>query len=177
VCARHLRASTILIINLPKIQNVFLSVLREALTSLLHISHKNEKISRACPFGVVELPAAAEVDFPVVVELFVAVVIMDVAAVADVFVVATVVTVEMFCASAVCSTTERLSTKHVNKLIIFLNIFLRKFFCQTCTYFAVCKLSSIILYFLVCGLSQQYHELKDLHDFISNCILSTATHY
>ncbi len=84
---------------------------------MLHVSHKNEKISRACPFGVVELPAAAEVDFPVVVELFVAVVIMDVAAVADVFVVvATVVTVETFCASALCSTTERLSTIHLNKL-------------------------------------------------------------
>jgi hypothetical protein len=76
-----------------------------------------KKISRVCPFGVVELPAAAEVDFPVVVELFVAVVIMNVAAVADVFVVvATVVTVEMFCASAVCSTTERLSTIHAKKL-------------------------------------------------------------
>jgi hypothetical protein len=76
-----------------------------------------KKISRACPFGVVELPIAVEVDFPVVVELFVAVVITDVAAVADVFVVAvTVVTVETFCASAQCSTTERLSTVHVKKL-------------------------------------------------------------
>jgi hypothetical protein len=152
VCARHLRASTILIINLPKIQNVFLSVLREALTSLLHISHKNEKISRACPFGVVELPAAAEVDFPVVVELFVAVVIMDVAAVADVFVVATVVTVEMFCASAVCSTTERLSTIHLNKLNLrcyFLKIFSQKIFLSHLyeVYFTASKFTTIILYF------------------------------
>jgi hypothetical protein len=117
VICGSLLSTIIIVINLPKIQNFFLLVLREALKSLLHVSHKNEKISRACSFGVVELPIAVEVDFPVVVELFVAVVIMDVA-VADVFVVVvTVVTVETFCASAVCSTTERLSTLiHVKKL-------------------------------------------------------------